>query len=144
MQLVFSSAFGQYIGRLVLKSPVILAHYEKPLWNSRDDQISLKVHQNSLLYCFSLVTNEFSVDDQSLTFSKVMSVKSAIFNNLFTTDQKINIAFLRILIDFYSNIRALAMLSRCSLELSKGVFYFSPDTLYFVLYLFCLVLVKHG
>jgi len=50
-----------------------------------------------------------------------MSVKSAIFNSLFTTGQKINIAVSRSLIDFYSNIRALAMLSRCSLELSMGV-----------------------
>ena len=48
-----------------------------------------------------------------------MSVKSAIFNSLFTTGQKINIAVSRSLIDFYSNI--LAMLSRCSLELSMGV-----------------------
>ena len=39
-----------------------------------------------------------------------MSVKSAIFNSLFTTGQKINIAVSRSLIDFYSNIRALAML----------------------------------
>jgi len=39
---------------------------------------------------------------------------------LLTTGQKINIAVLRSLIDFYSNIRALAMLSRCSLELSMG------------------------
>ena len=37
-----------------------------------------------------------------------MSVKSAIFNSLFTTGQKINIAVSRILIDFYSIIRALA------------------------------------
>jgi len=50
-----------------------------------------------------------------------MSVKSAIFNSLFTTGQKINIAVSRGLIDIYSNIRALAMLSRFSLELSMGV-----------------------
>jgi len=51
----------------------------------------------------------------------VTLLKSAIFNSLFTTGQKINIAVSRCLIDFYSNIRALAMLSRCSLELSMGV-----------------------
>jgi len=50
-----------------------------------------------------------------------MSVKSAIFNSLFTTCQKINIAVSRSLIDFHSNIRAFELLSRCSLELSMGV-----------------------
>jgi len=60
-----------------------------------------------------------------------MSVKSDIFNSLFTTGQKINIAVSRSLINFYSNIRAIAMLSRCSLELSMGVwnnFKFKKDT----------------
>ena len=49
-----------------------------------------------------------------------MSVKSAMFNSLFTTGQKINIAVTESY-RFYSNIRALAMLSRCSLELYMGV-----------------------
>ena len=57
-----------------------------------------------------------ALDDQSLKFSKVMSVQSAIFNSLFSTGQKINIA-----VSLISNIRALAVLSRCSLELSMGV-----------------------
>ena len=34
-----------------------------------------------------------------------MSVKSAIFNSLFTTGQKINIAVSRSLVDFYFSIR---------------------------------------
>jgi len=62
-----------------------------------------------------------------------MSVKSVIFNSLFTTGQKINIAVSRSLIDFYSNIRALAMLSRCSLELSMGVFTYGHCELTFKL-----------
>ena len=69
-----------------------------------------------------------ALDVQSLKFSKVRSVKSAIFNSLFTTGQKINIAVLRSLSDVYSNIRALTMLSRCSLELSMGVYYITLST----------------
>ena len=76
-----------------------------------------------------------ALDDQSVNLSKVMSVKSAIFNSLFTTAQKIKIAISRSLTDFYSNIQALAMLSRCSLELSMGV---SCQTSCLLLYKVCI------
>ena len=104
------------------KCPTYGCKVTKIWWLRKDDQIWLKVHQNSHLYCFSFVTNILSaLDDQSFKFSKVMSVKSAIFNSLFTTGQKINIAVSRSLYRFYSNIQALAMLSRCSL----GIFMIS-------------------
>ena len=44
-----------------------------------------------------------------------------LFNSMSTTGQKINIAVSQSLFNFYSNIRALTMVSRCSLELSMGV-----------------------
>jgi len=89
----------------------------------------MKVHKNSHIYFFLRDKYILSaLDVQSLKFSKVRSVKSAIFNSLFTTGQKINIAVLRSLSDFYSNIRALTMLSRCSLELSMGVYYITLST----------------
>ena len=49
------------------------------------------------IYIFFSLRDKYilsALDDQSITFSKVMSVESAIFNSLFTTDQKMDIAVL--------------------------------------------------
>ena len=45
-----------------------------------------------LLWEFASVYILSTLDDQNIKFSKVMSVKSVIFNSLFITGQKINIA----------------------------------------------------
>ena len=97
-------------------------------WLLRKGKVTrwLKIAESSskFLFIFSLCDKYIlhALYNQSLAFSRVMSVKSAIFKSLFTTCQKINIAVFRSLIHFYSNIWALTMLSRCLLKLSMGVF----------------------